>query len=69
MAETQPSTLVEDDSDSAYGEGDAESDTTSLKSAVTNYIYENGRRYNSFRSGSYWYKPSPTPLCFPIASR
>jgi hypothetical protein len=47
--------VIEDDVDSAYGGEDSEADTTTtLKSAVTNYIYDNGRRYNSFRSGSYW---------------
>lgn len=41
------------DIDSAYGD-DTESQTTSLKSSVTQYVYENGRRYHSYRSGTYW---------------
>jgi len=28
-------------------------DTTSLTSSITNYVYENGRRYSSYRSGKY----------------
>lgn len=40
--------------DSAYGD-DQESITTSLSSSVFDYKYENGRRYNSFREGTYWY--------------
>ncbi|QKX57587.1 uncharacterized protein TRUGW13939_04705 [Talaromyces rugulosus] len=43
------------DVDSSYGDdSDSESQTTSLKSSVTNYVYENGRRYHAFRQGSYW---------------
>ncbi|KAH8769255.1 S-adenosyl-L-methionine-dependent methyltransferase [Hyaloscypha finlandica] len=43
------------DADSSYGgEGDAVSETTSLYSAITNHVYENGRRYHSYRAGSYW---------------
>ena len=44
----------EDGLDSAYGEGDSASETYSLLSAVTNYVYENGRRYQSYCSESYW---------------
>jgi hypothetical protein len=43
-----------EDTDSAYGE-DAQSLTTSLSSSVWNYNYENGRRYNAFSKGTYWY--------------
>lgn len=41
------------DADSTY-ESDAASDTTSLRSAAMSYLYENGRRYHSYRAGSYW---------------
>jgi len=41
------------ETDSAFGD-DAESYTTSLKSSITNYKYENGRRYHSFKDGSYF---------------
>src|SRR5436305_11158167 len=44
----------EEDTDSTYGE-DAQSLTTSLSSSVWNYNYENGRRYNAFSKGTYWY--------------
>ncbi|KAH8704059.1 S-adenosyl-L-methionine-dependent methyltransferase [Talaromyces proteolyticus] len=30
------------------------SDTTSLKSEITSYRYENGRRYHAYREGEYW---------------
>ena len=44
-----------DDTDSSYGdENDRESQTTSLYSAITKYVYENGRRYHSYRYGTYW---------------
>ncbi|KAF2400542.1 S-adenosyl-L-methionine-dependent methyltransferase [Trichodelitschia bisporula] len=48
---------VEDrfDQDSAYDEesllGD---DTMTLASYITNYRYENGRRYHAYRDGAYW---------------
>lgn len=32
---------------------DADSDLTSLASSVTNYVYENGRRYHAFHAGKY----------------
>jgi hypothetical protein len=54
------------DADSSYGgEGDAVSETTSLYSAITNHVYENGRRYHSYRAGSYWYH-SPLAICNPL---
>jgi len=44
-----------DDVDSAYG-GDSMigDDTTSLRSYITDYVYENGRRYHRYRDGAYW---------------
>lgn len=29
------------------------SDTTSLRSSLLDYVYENGRRYHAYRSGQY----------------
>jgi hypothetical protein len=44
------------DADSSYGdEGDAVSETSSLNSTITRNVYENGRRYHSYRAGAYWY--------------
>ncbi|KAF2452688.1 S-adenosyl-L-methionine-dependent methyltransferase [Lineolata rhizophorae] len=37
------------DADSLIGD-----DTQSLTSYITNYVYENGRQYHSYRAGSYW---------------
>ena len=49
------------------------SETTSLKSAVINYKYRNGRRYHAYKEGSYcaftcpvlFYPTGPTPLLYP----
>jgi hypothetical protein len=46
-------TPEESDGDSAYGDSDLGSYTTSLKSSVLNYKYENGRRYHGFKDDSY----------------
>ncbi|KZM27185.1 hypothetical protein ST47_g1708 [Ascochyta rabiei] len=43
-----------DESDSAYGDSDHLSDTTSIPSAIWKHRYENGRRYHKFREGEYW---------------
>lgn len=45
-----------DDVDSAYGgDDDQRSETTTLCSAITKYVYDNGRRYHAYRYGAYWY--------------
>ena len=43
------------DTDSSFGddEGDQLS-TQSLYSTITRFVYENGRRYHSYRQGAYW---------------
>ncbi|RPA91495.1 S-adenosyl-L-methionine-dependent methyltransferase [Choiromyces venosus 120613-1] len=41
-----------DDGDSAFG-SETSSYVTSLSPSVTNYRYENGRRYHAFREGAY----------------
>ncbi|KMU74285.1 UMTA protein [Coccidioides immitis RMSCC 3703] len=47
---------IEDDVDSSYGDySDVASGTTSLYSQITSHVYENGRRYNGWRYGTYWY--------------
>jgi len=43
-----------DESDSAYGDDDQLSDTTSITSTIWKHRYENGRRYHKFREGEYW---------------
>ncbi|KAF2425830.1 S-adenosyl-L-methionine-dependent methyltransferase [Tothia fuscella] len=43
----------DDDVDLAFGD-DSASYTTSLKSSITNYIQENGRRYHAFKDGAYF---------------
>ncbi|KMP01131.1 UMTA [Coccidioides immitis H538.4] len=46
---------IEDDVDSSYGDySDVASGTTSLYSQITSHVYENGRRYNGWRYGTYW---------------
>ncbi|KAK4662350.1 uncharacterized protein QC763_700430 [Podospora pseudopauciseta] len=41
------------DADSAYVSLDGSSRTGSITSSITNYVYENGRRYHAYRSGQY----------------
>ncbi|KAF2429240.1 hypothetical protein EJ08DRAFT_671167 [Tothia fuscella] len=45
---------VDSDRDSAYGDSGITSETSSLRSEVFEYVYENGRRYHSYRQGAYW---------------
>ena len=52
--ETEQSILVDWEQDSALGDDDAVSETTSLRSSVLEHVYENGRRYHSYRQGAYW---------------
>jgi hypothetical protein len=43
------------DADSAYGDADdLLSDTTSIPSTIMRHRWENGRRYNKFREGTYY---------------
>ncbi|KAH8690025.1 S-adenosyl-L-methionine-dependent methyltransferase [Talaromyces proteolyticus] len=46
--------------DSAIGDSDTLSDTTSLASSVVDYVYENGRRYHRYREGEYLYPNDET---------
>jgi hypothetical protein len=43
-----------DDNDSAFGGSLIGCDTDTLASYITDYRYENGRRYHAFRDGEYW---------------
>jgi len=56
MASTDEPTLVDEspEDDSGFEDNDEQSQTTSLKSAVAKHVYENGRRYHSYRPGTYW---------------
>ncbi|KAE8380203.1 S-adenosyl-L-methionine-dependent methyltransferase [Aspergillus bertholletiae] len=45
-------TIDTDPSGSDYG--DSQSELTSLRSSITNYYYENGRRYHAYHAGAYW---------------
>lgn len=53
----------DDDQDSAYG-GDSfiGDDTKTLSCYITDYRFEYGRRYHSYRDGAYWV------CCFPLAA-
>jgi len=42
-----------DDGDSAFEGSIGASITTSLRSSIRNYVYENGRRYHAYREGEY----------------
>ncbi|KAE8149547.1 S-adenosyl-L-methionine-dependent methyltransferase [Aspergillus avenaceus] len=49
------------DTDSALGDDDTSSLTTSLASSfIHNYVYENGRRYHGFRQGQYLFPNDET---------
>ncbi|SPO05571.1 related to methyltransferase [Cephalotrichum gorgonifer] len=58
----EPAALIQVDSetaetDSAFGDdgvGDDSLSTQSLYSHITNFVYENGRRYHSYQQGAYW---------------
>ncbi len=43
-----------DDNDSAFGGSLIGCDTDTLASFITDYQYENGRRYHAYRDGEYW---------------
>lgn len=45
---------IDSDGDSTFGDEDAASETTSLRSSIFQHVYENGRRYHSYRQGAYW---------------
>lgn len=56
------------DADSAYG-GDSliGDDTKTLSTYITDYRYEFGRRYHSYRDGAYWvgcHRPVVSPCSF-----
>ena len=42
------------DNDSAFGGSLIGCDTDTLASFITDYRYENGRRYHAYRDGEYW---------------
>lgn len=42
------------DNDSAFGGSLIGCDTDTLASYITDYRYENGRRYHAYRDGEYW---------------
>ena len=51
---------VFDDNDSALGGSLIGYDTQTIASYITDYRYENGRRYHAYRDGEYWVSPSLT---------
>jgi len=52
-ADTVVAVDTNNETDSAFGD-DLESETTSLSTSVTNYRFENGRRYHGYKDGEYW---------------
>ncbi|KAK7698655.1 hypothetical protein SLS57_012520, partial [Botryosphaeria dothidea] len=50
----------ENEDDSAIGE-DELSDTTSIASTIWRHRFENGRRYQKWKEGAYWYGISSKP--------
>lgn len=51
-----------DDNDSAFGGSLIGCDTETLASFITDYRYENGRRYHAYKDGEYWVN-WPSHLC------
>lgn len=43
-----------DDNDSAFGGSLLGTEADSLEESITDYPYENGRRYHAFKDGEYW---------------
>jgi hypothetical protein len=48
-----------DDNDSGLGGSLIGYDTQTISSLITDYRYENGRRYHAYRDGEYWVILSP----------
>lgn len=44
----------DDEHDSALDAASRQSDTTSLRSDITKYRFENNRRYHAYKDGEYW---------------
>lgn len=54
MTDKSASIVVDTHSDDDnYAESTA-SELTSLRSSITDYVYENGRRYHAYHAGAYW---------------
>jgi hypothetical protein len=53
------------DHDSTFGDGSSEvggSTTTSIRSAITKYEFEHGRRYHAYKSGQYFFPNDESEL-------
>lgn len=54
MTDQAAQIAVDTNPEEGYDIEDSASEITSLRSSITNYVYENGRRYHGFREGAYW---------------
>ncbi|GAB1193960.1 hypothetical protein APSETT444_003197 [Aspergillus pseudonomiae] len=54
MAESNERILVDSGDEYASQYVATDSEVTSMRSSVANYVYENGRRYHAYHAGSYW---------------
>lgn len=52
------------DNDSAFGGSLIGCDTDTLASYITDYRYENGRRYHAYKDGEYWVDCSCDSRCY-----
>ena len=52
--ETEQPIVVDWEGDSTLGDDDNVSETMSLRSSIFEHVYENGRRYHSYKQGAYW---------------
>lgn len=51
----QPGHIAADtSSEDDFNSQSSDSERTSLRSSITDYVYENGRRYHAYHAGEYW---------------
>lgn len=54
MADSSTQIAVDNYTEDEWAAESTASETTSLRSSITDYVYDNGRRYHAYHAGSYW---------------
>lgn len=54
MAEESGQIAIDTYSEGGFDAESSASERTSLRSSITDYVYENGRRYHAYHAGEYW---------------
>lgn len=54
MADNSAQIAVDNYTEDEWAAESTTSEVTSLRSSITDYVYENGRRYHAYHAGSYW---------------